>query len=1150
MTTCPNCGEENPERAKFCLECGASLEQAKPTVGEERKIVTVLFCDLVGFTARSDAVDPEDVRARIRPYHARLRTEIERFSGTVEKFIGDAVMAVFGAPVAHEDDPERAVRAGLRILEAIEDLNEREPGLELQVRIGVNTGEAVIALGARPEQGEGIATGDVVNTAARLQATAPVGALVVGEATYRQTREVFLYEPLDPVEVKGKAEPLLRRRALSARARFGEDVTRAPSTPLVGREHDLAVLQATYGKAVRESSVQLVTVVGEPGLGKSRLVAELFAFVDSRPEIVSWRQGRCLPYGEGISFWALGEIVKAQTGMLESDSPEDAAAKLEAALPAEEGDREWLKARLAPLVGIDAGVAASREESFTAWRRFLEAIASSRPAVFVLEDLHWAEEPLLAFLEHVVEWAQGVSMLLVCTARPELYERAPHWLAGARNTTRIGLAPLSEAETAQLVSVLLDQALLPAEVQALVLERAGGNPLYAEEFVRMLEDRELLVRKGRTLQLREGAEIPFPDSLQALIAARLDTLRQERKALLQDAAVVGKVFWAGALAAIGDRDEQAVSSALHELARAELIRPVRQSTMAGEAEYSFWHVLVRDVAYGQIPRIARAAKHEAAAGWIERQAPERIDDLAEVLAHHYLQARQLFLAGKPDEAARLDEPARRFLAIAGDRALSLDVAKAEAHYAQALALAPADHPERAGLLVQAAEAAGHAGRYAEAETLLQEAVAGFREQGDRRRTGDALARLAGVSFRMGGSVEELYADALELLESEPEGPELLEAYAGLAGHHFLGGRFEEAIAAAQRALALFRELGAPEPARALGYLGGARCGRGETAGVEDMRRALALALEQGLGREAAILYNNLGVVLWPVEGPAAALAIWQEGSAFADRRGIGELALAIACSSLPVRFELGDWGLVSDDAEQLAARAEAGRAHMPLLDARSTQARVLAYQGQLDQAAKLADRVLRAAREGGHQEALFIGLSLAALVEVGRQGGRERAAALLAELVQRARAGRSRRLRLSFSPNDAYYVAAVPELIRTALAASQPALAERMLEGVEPITPRHEYALLTAAALLAEHAGELEQAASLYAQAAEQWQRLGILTELAQALLGEGRCLFALGDPIAATKLESACELLRGLAARPLIAEANELLGRALALTS
>src|SRR6266511_2155061 len=306
MTTCPNCGEENPERAKFCLECGASLEQAKASVAEERKIVTVLFCDLVGFTARSDAADPEDVRARIRPYHARLRSEIERFGGTVEKFIGDAVMAVFGAPVAHEDDPERAVRAGLRILEAIDDLNEQEPGLELQVRIGVNTGEAVIALGARPEQGEGIATGDVVNTAARLQASAPVGALVVGEATYRQTTQIFVYEPLDPVEVKGKAEPLLRRRAISARARFGEDVTRAPSTPLVGREHDLAVLQASYGKAVRESSVQLVQSSASPAWARAGSSPNCSRSSTTSPRSSPGGRGAACPTGKGSASgrWA------------------------------------------------------------------------------------------------------------------------------------------------------------------------------------------------------------------------------------------------------------------------------------------------------------------------------------------------------------------------------------------------------------------------------------------------------------------------------------------------------------------------------------------------------------------------------------------------------------------------------------------------------------------------------------------------------------------------------------------------------------------------------------------------------------------------------------------------------------------------------
>ncbi|MBA3427862.1 MAG: AAA family ATPase, partial [Actinobacteria bacterium] len=352
MATCPSCGKELPGEFPFCPFCAAPLtEQPAASVREERKVVTVLFCDLVGFTAASEAADPEDVRSRIRPYHARLRQEIERYGGTVEKFIGDAVMAVFGAPVAHEDDAERAVRAGLRILEAIEELNARDAALSLQVRVGVNTGEAVVALGARPELGEGMVTGDVVNTASRLQGAAPVNGIACSEQTFRQTERVFNYEELEPVAVKGKTEPLALFRPLQARARFGSDVTRTYATPLVGRELEKPLLIGTFERSAQQRSCQLVTIVGEPGVGRSRLCAELFAYIEERPGLVRWRQGRCLPYGEGIAFWALGEIVKAECGILESDSSEEAAAKLEQALPAEDPDRAWLQARLAPLVG-------------------------------------------------------------------------------------------------------------------------------------------------------------------------------------------------------------------------------------------------------------------------------------------------------------------------------------------------------------------------------------------------------------------------------------------------------------------------------------------------------------------------------------------------------------------------------------------------------------------------------------------------------------------------------------------------------------------------------------------------------------------------------------------------------------------------------
>ena len=693
----------------------------------------MLFCDLVGFTAASERVDPEDVRARLRPYHEQVRGVLERHGGTVEKFVGDAVMAVFGAPVAHEDDAERAVRAGLRLLETIGELNEGDPALSLQVRVGVNTGEAVVVLGARPALGEAFVTGDVVNTASRLQGAAPVGAVVVSEQTYRQTERVFDYELLEPVAVKGKTEPLPIFRPLQARARFGTDVTRTHTTPLVGRELEKPLLIGTFERAAQQRSCQLVTVLGEPGVGKSRLCAELFAYIEERPGLVRWRQGRCLPYGEGIAYWALGEIVKAECGILESDSPEQAAAKLARTLPADDPDLPWLRARLAPLVGAVAEPAA-QEESFAAWRRFCESLAADGPAVLVFEDLHWADAAILAFLEHLADWARDVPLLVLCTARPELYEQHANWAAGLRNATTINLQPLSEQETARLIGSLLEQAVLPATTQQQLLERAGGNPLYAEEFVRLLTDRGI-----------DAESVEVPESVQALIAARLDTLTADRKSLLQDAAVIGKVFWAGAVAAMGRRDVREVEQALHELAHKELVRPSRTTSMEAEAEYGFWHGLVRDVCYGQIPRAARAARHEAAAVWLEQKAGDRVEDLADVLAHHYLSALELTrAAGQVEKATMLEADAIRYLTLAGERALALDVDRAEQSLAQALALAPPGHAERAFLLERWAQTAQPQGRLEEAKTALEEALALYRGRGASLDAGRVLVALAAV----------------------------------------------------------------------------------------------------------------------------------------------------------------------------------------------------------------------------------------------------------------------------------------------------------------------------------------------------------------------------------------------------------------------
>src|SRR5256885_1904979 len=372
MPACPTCGQDNPERARFCWSCGAGIAGAPRSAAEERKIVSVLFVDLVGFTAASEKADPEDVRARLRPYHARVKQEIERFGGTVEKFVGDAVMAVFGAPVSREDDAERAVNSALRILDAIVGLNEENPDLELTGRGAVNTGGAMVTLGGRAAEGESIVAGGGVNPGAGLQQSAPVSGIVVGETPYRATKELFEYEPLEPVAVKGKAESLPLWHAIAPRRRFGVDVEPNVRTPLIGRDDDLALLQSIYTRTLRDASVQLVTVTGEPGVGKPRLSAEFRKWVDDRPELVFWRQGRSLSYGAGITYWALGEMVKAQAGILESDTPEEATAKFAVAVQeaaADDSERGWLKSSLPPLVRAAPAAARGRGGAFSPWRR-------------------------------------------------------------------------------------------------------------------------------------------------------------------------------------------------------------------------------------------------------------------------------------------------------------------------------------------------------------------------------------------------------------------------------------------------------------------------------------------------------------------------------------------------------------------------------------------------------------------------------------------------------------------------------------------------------------------------------------------------------------------------------------------------------------
>jgi len=1143
MRGCSSCGQVNPGGFRFCGACGLPLaDVARQPAGEERKVVTVLFCDLVGFTARSDRADPEDVGAMLRPFHRRLRGEIERVGGTLDKLIGDAVMAVFGVPAVHEDDPERAVRCALRMLDAIAELNQAHPALELAVRIGINTGEALVALD-RGVDSEGV-VGDVVNTAARLQGVAPVNGVVVGEATWRATRALFAYEQLAPVQVKGKAEPVVIWRVLGARSRPGVDLAERPATPLIGRSEELATLQRCYRRAFSEHALQLVTILGEPGVGKSRLVREFAGFVDAQPELVAWRRGHCLSYGEAVGFWALGEVVKAQAGILESDDPEEGAAKLDAAVRAVAGDaaeREWLKARLAPLVGLAtvAEAPSGRSESFMAWRRFLQLVASHGPLILVIEDLHWADPALLDFLEQLLDHAHGADLLVVVTARPELLDRRPGWEAGRSNVTTVSLAPLDDERTAVLLGALLGQSMLPAEVQSLLLERAGGNPLYAEEFVRLLTDRRLLTEHGNLVRM---SDLPLPDTVQALIAARLDTLAPEHKTLLQDAAVFGKVFWLGALAAMGGASEEEVRRGLAHLERKELIRAAWLSAVENEAEYSFWHGLIRDVAYAQIPRAGRARRHRAAAEWIQALAGDRVADRAELIAYHFTQALVHARAAREPDLARLEEAARHALLLAGDSTIGLDVAKADAYYRQALELCPPGTPGRAQVLARTARVVFQLGQVAEAAMAYEEAIAGFAAEGDVVRQGEALNRLSSVLWNQGEArrARDALVGAVELLEGAPPGPELCSAYAQMAMDRVMSGHPQEALGWADKALALADELGGlpEERLRALDSRGVARGDLGDLGGMDDLHAALELGLEVGAGYDTAVVYNNLIEPLWLSEGPVAALETCQEAIEFTERRGLAEGTAWIRSATLTPLLDLGRWDEAVGTADTLIAwEHDHGGQYMSEM-AQQVKAAVLLWRGEADAARALTREFLPRARAIDDLQLLVPALAVAAAVEQ-EAGHRSAARALLTEL-QRVVGDRG---------GGRWYLGQhIAELVRACVALGERATAEALAAQAHDGVARNRHGLLTARAALAEAEGALDQAAQGYDEAAARWADYGHQLERALALLGAGRCLLALSRPEGRLRLQDAHSALMALNAHPLLAEADATLNNSTAL--
>jgi class 3 adenylate cyclase/tetratricopeptide (TPR) repeat protein len=736
-----------------------------PIENEERRVVTVLFADMTGSTDLADRMDPEEVRLLMAGYFGAMAQAIHRHGGTIEKFIGDAVMAIFGMPAAHEDDPERAVRAALEMLDALKRFNEQRLAEDpqappVQIRIGINTGEVVAASGAS-DGGQFLITGDAVNVAARLQQQAQPGTILVGSRTYRSTHGAIVYQPLSPIEVKGKPRPLRVWQAIDA----VEDQAAPPTqhlrgieglpSPFIGRVPELALLDAVYERVIGERRPHLVTLLGTPGVGKSRLVREWNdrlrqqstreedALHDGArsPQAPLWLEGRCPPYGAGITYWPLAEILRCFCGFVEGDTPPQASERLlQKIQEVLDGGQQsehisWIARQLGFTIGLEVGEGEQmrpsansneqRESLFRAWRVFFESLARRQPLLIFIDDIHWANEALLDLLEYLTQRVSDAPLLLLCPARPELLDKRSGWGGGKRNFTTITLEPLSPEQSHELIDALLSPDGLPPALRSSILAKAEGNPFFVEEIIRMLIDLGILVCKDRCWQVvnqdpgstySDLLSFSIPDSIQGVLAARIDLLSPTEKRVLQHAAVAGRMFWKGALANLAQEiSPEALELALESLIRKDFLLENERPTgilIERDVQYGFKHVLVRDVAYASIPRARRAREHARMGEWLERIAAGRVEEFIELLAYHYHQAIVAWaqtasgqaLARRPARAqaqADLRQKAIEYLTLAGNDAMGKYAAnQAVRHYTAALDLlngSESAHSQRARL---------------------------------------------------------------------------------------------------------------------------------------------------------------------------------------------------------------------------------------------------------------------------------------------------------------------------------------------------------------------------------------------------------------------------------------------------------------------
>jgi class 3 adenylate cyclase/tetratricopeptide (TPR) repeat protein len=929
-----------------------------PAPVSERRLVSVLFADLVGFTSLSESRDPDDVRELLSRYFDRCSTLIARYGGTVEKFIGDAVMAVWGTPVAQEDDAERAVRAALDLAEAVAALGEEVGASELRARVGVITGEASVTLGA---QGQGMVAGDLVNTASRIQAAAPPGEVYVGDTTRRITEAAVVYEDAGVHELKGKAESLhLYRATRVIGGRGGALRSQGLESPFVGRDRELRMTKDLFHASAEEGRAHLLLVSGVAGIGKSRLSWELYKYIDGLQDLVWWHRGRCLSYGDGVTYWALAEMVRGRAGILDGDDPATAMAKLHTAveewIPDPE-ERAWVEPRLAHLLGAGQRSAAEPEDLFSAWRLLFERIAERGPTIMVFEDMQWADRALLDFIDYLMNWSRNYPLFLVGLARPELSDRHPEWALPRRGATTLHLEPLSDRDMGRLLDGLVPG--LPGRLRQQIVERAEGVPLYAMETVRMLLDRGLLAADGSAYRLTGAVDtLAVPESLHALISARLDALSPEERAIVQDASVLGKTFTPGALAALGRRRAGGdLVASLGALVRKEIFGIHADPRSPERGQYGFLQDLVRKIAYETLSLRERRARHLEAASAIQEQRGSDDDEVVEVLAAHYLDAYRA-MPDAPD-AGEIKDRARAALVQAGQRSESLAAPReALRYYEQAIALT--DDPallaathERAGVV------AWGAGRNQVGPEHLDAAIEGFRSLGRERDAARAMAR-TGEFVWIDGRFEEAQSRMLaayEVLADEPD-----ESVAHLASQigriTFFRGDSTAGLEWLERALSLAERLLVPEVlSMARNTKAVLLWGRGRRDEAELLlNHSLEVALRHDLRLPTLRAYNNLGSTIAGADRFEDELRLYERGLELARRHGDRGWEYKFLAASVSALVFTGRWdealargGEVETDENAAASQGTAVEL-LPLVN-------VHLWRGQEDEARAMFERL-------------------------------------------------------------------------------------------------------------------------------------------------------------------------------------------------